>query len=166
MTVGVEVGVLHGHFALVTLAQWERCEKYYLIDPYRHQNNYLDAANKDNLTQEVIYQNAILTLAPFREKVEWLRMLSEEAVKFIPDDSVDFVYIDARHDYCAVTEDLELFWPKLRVGGIMAGHDYLTNAELQQISDGQDWSVCSDGELSLFLSIYHHLLFLYEVHRF
>ena len=31
----------------------------------------------------------------------------------------------ARHDYCGVKEDLETYWPKLRRGGILAGHDYL-----------------------------------------
>jgi hypothetical protein len=30
-----------------------------------------------------------------------------------------------RHDYCGVKEDLENYWPKLKRGGIIAGHDYL-----------------------------------------
>jgi hypothetical protein len=29
--------------------------------------------------------------------------------------------VDARHDYCGAKEDIELYWPKLREGGIMAG---------------------------------------------
>ena len=39
-------------------------------------------------------------------------------------------------------EDLVAYWPKVRPGGIMAGHDYITNAELPR---GQDWSICQDG---------------------
>jgi hypothetical protein len=30
-----------------------------------------------------------------------------------------------RHDYCGVMEDLVAYWPKLRSGGIIAGHDYV-----------------------------------------
>lgn len=41
------------------------------------------------------------------------------------DASLDFVYIDAQHHYEAVREDLALWYPKLRVGGLFAGHDYL-----------------------------------------
>jgi predicted O-methyltransferase YrrM len=33
----------------------------------------------------------------------------------------DFIYVDGRHDYCGCYKDLEMYWPKLRKGGIMAG---------------------------------------------
>lgn len=36
---------------------------------------------------------------------------------------------------------MELYWPKLKEDGLMAGHDYVTAAEVT----GQDWSVCMDG---------------------
>jgi hypothetical protein len=45
-----------------------------------------------------------------------------------------------RHDYCGVAEDLEAYWPKLRSGGIFAGHDYI-DAHAQALKDtNQDWS--------------------------
>jgi hypothetical protein len=37
---------------------------------------------------------------------------------------MDFVYIDARHDYESVKEDLHAWFDKVRPGGILAGHDY------------------------------------------
>ena len=37
---------------------------------------------------------------------------------------VDFVYIDAEHSYEAMTNDLALWFPKVRAGGVIAGHDY------------------------------------------
>ena len=40
------------------------------------------------------------------------------------DESVRFVFIDADHSYDAVLSDLKEWWPKLRKGGIFAGHDY------------------------------------------
>jgi predicted O-methyltransferase YrrM len=39
--------------------------------------------------------------------------------------SFDFVYIDARHDYASALEDIRDWWPKVRRGGILAGHDYV-----------------------------------------
>ena len=41
----------------------------------------------------------------------------------------DFVYLDARHDYKGVVADLNAYWPLLRRGGIMAGHDYIWATE-------------------------------------
>lgn len=43
------------------------------------------------------------------------------------DNSVDFVFIDARHEYEFVLEDIRCWYPKLKSGGIMSGHDYRTN---------------------------------------
>lgn len=54
-------------------------------------------------------------------------MSSSDAVKFIPNGYADIVYIDACHDYKSVKRDIELWIPKVRVGGIIAGHDYESN---------------------------------------
>jgi len=51
-------------------------------------------------------------------------MKSLEAVLMIPDISLDFVFIDAMHTYEAVKEDIRAWFPKIRSGGIVAGHDY------------------------------------------
>ena len=55
-----------------------------------------------------------------------------------------------RHDYCGVQEDLRNWWPKLRRGGILAGHDYL-NADSPPVKKSrQDWSrecVWCSGEI-------------------
>jgi predicted O-methyltransferase YrrM len=40
------------------------------------------------------------------------------------DDACDLVFIDALHDYESVMEDISLWWPKVRKGGILAGHDF------------------------------------------
>lgn len=46
-----------------------------------------------------------------------------------------------RHDYCGVSEDLAAWWPKLRSGGLLSGHDYVDTAELRARGAPQDtWS--------------------------
>jgi len=62
----------------------------------------------------------------------------------IPDASLDWAYIDARHDFCGTKEDLESYWPKIKDGGLISGHDYLEAPEVR----GQDWSMCLDGSIN------------------
>lgn len=45
------------------------------------------------------------------------------AATFAP-SSVDLVFLDASHDEAAITADIAAWWPTLRAGGILAGHDY------------------------------------------
>jgi tRNA(Arg) A34 adenosine deaminase TadA len=46
-------------------------------------------------------------------------------VNLFAEESLDFIYIDANHKYEFVLQDLKLWFPKLRKGGIFAGHDFL-----------------------------------------
>ena len=49
---------------------------------------------------------------------------SVEAAKDIPDESLDFVYIDGAHDYDNVKADIKAWAPKVKIGGIIAGDDF------------------------------------------
>jgi predicted O-methyltransferase YrrM len=51
-------------------------------------------------------------------------MNSKEASEDFPNESVDFCYIDANHNYNDVKEDISLWYPKIKKGGILAGHDW------------------------------------------
>ena len=46
------------------------------------------------------------------------------AAKDFADNSLDFVYIDANHDFVNVANDLHTWKKKVRLGGILSGHDY------------------------------------------
>jgi hypothetical protein len=59
-------------------------------------------------------------------------MTSDEAARAIPDGTLDFVYLDARHDYASVVEDIGLWYPKVKPGGVLSGHDYM---EQEKIGD-------------------------------
>ncbi len=52
------------------------------------------------------------------------RCPSAEAAALFPDDYFDWIYVDGDHVYEAVRADLELFDPKVRPGGLIAGDDY------------------------------------------
>lgn len=53
-----------------------------------------------------------------------IKKLSKEAVLDFKDNSCDVVYIDMDHTYEAVCEDIDLWLPKVKFGGYLAGHDY------------------------------------------
>lgn len=48
---------------------------------------------------------------------------AESACKF-ENHSLDFVFIDADHSYEAVKRDVLSWFPKMKPGGVIAGHDY------------------------------------------
>jgi predicted O-methyltransferase YrrM len=58
------------------------------------------------------------------ERVEVLQGLSDESATRFKDASVDLVFIDADHSAEWVERDLRAWRPKVRPGGILAGHDY------------------------------------------
>jgi predicted O-methyltransferase YrrM len=49
---------------------------------------------------------------------------SAAAAADFADASIDGIFVDAAHDYDSVVKDLAAWWPKLKPGGIWAGHDY------------------------------------------
>ena len=63
------------------------------------------------------------TIDPVKEVVNIVRSISWEAADLYPDNSIDFVFVDACHDYDSVSKDIFAWYPKVKVGGIIAGHD-------------------------------------------
>jgi predicted O-methyltransferase YrrM len=61
-----------------------------------------------------------------RKRCDMMRMTSEEAANHWrhKDSQFDLVFIDALHDYESVMKDISLWWPKVRKGGVLAGHDF------------------------------------------
>ena len=69
-----------------------------------------------------IHEECLVRLEPYN--VTYMEMGSLEAVKLIPDGSLDFVYIDQMHDFDSNMMDLICWSPKVKRGGIVAGHDF------------------------------------------
>ena len=55
------------------------------------------------------------------------------------DESFDWIYLDATHAYAEAKRDLEAWYPKVKVGGLVSGHDY--QFQHQAIGDGYVFGV-------------------------
>src|SRR5687768_12025070 len=97
---GVEIGVKLGRYSDVLLRSWQG-EKLISIDPWleAEPDEYVDHANVDQDQHEQFYRRTKELLARHGDRSEIWRATSVEAAGRVPDRSLDFVYIDARHDY-------------------------------------------------------------------
>jgi predicted O-methyltransferase YrrM len=107
-----EIGVARGIDAQEVLKQNRNLEMFYLIEPdfdkvFEYQGVFRDFLN-----------------------TSFIRLYSNKAVKCFDDGELDLVYIDACHRYTDCKEDITLWLPKVKNGGIIAGHDYIFNLNM------------------------------------
>jgi len=122
---GAEVGVQTGLYSETLLKHWHG-KRLYSIDPWREwdRTTYRDPSNVAQAKQEELFLETRQRLTPFQERSVIVRKTSAEAAQDFPDRSLDFVYLDAQHQYEAIREDIALWRPKVKSGGILAGHDF------------------------------------------
>jgi Methyltransferase domain len=123
--VAVEVGVDEGLFSEYLLEYWHG-QQLISVDPWLEMppDEYTDTCNTSQASMEEKYERTKRRLAPFGDRSDIRRETSAEAAARVTPGSLDFVYLDARHSYEGVTEDLHAWFPLVRGGGLMAGHDY------------------------------------------
>lgn len=122
--IGVEVGVCEGVFSDVILKTWKG-KKLYLIDSWRYIPGVIDFLNTDNNGQLDAMAKTFMKVYDYGSKAVLIRESSVDASELFADESLDFCYIDASHDYKNVMDDLNAWYPKVKSGGIIAGHDYI-----------------------------------------
>ena len=123
---GAEIGVKTGFFSEVLLDRWEG-RKLISIDPWEadEPDAYVDVANVTQEQHDAFLAETRQRLERFGDRSEIWRDYSTTAAPRVADGSLDFVYVDARHDHDSVLEDLDHWFGKVRPGGVIAGHDYV-----------------------------------------
>lgn len=119
---GVEVGVLYGENAEKILQRW-KCARLFLVDPYITwpMEHYTDCTNTVNF--EEARMQARERLSEFSNKF-FIAETSEQAALMFDTWSLDFVYLDGNHMLDQISRDIVRWWPKVKPGGIIGGHDY------------------------------------------
>lgn len=138
---GAEIGVDYGRNSECFL----KClpiDRLYLVDPY-------------TVTREAM-NKMLKRMSKYKNKIKFIQDFSYNAIDLLPDD-FDFIYVGTdNNDYESVKRDINLFYPKIRKGGILGGcavgHKMASqkavlefvdehNLELHHTSGGYDWWV-------------------------
>jgi glycosyltransferase involved in cell wall biosynthesis len=120
----VEVGSWKGMssaYMAVEIANSTKDIEFYCVDTWEgsveHEQYGIDTSN--------LYDIFLDNMSPLRKYYKGIRARSLQAVKQFEDNSLDFVFIDASHEYEDVKDDIIAWLPKIKNGGIISGHDYL-----------------------------------------
>ncbi len=117
---------------IVELGAWLGKSSSYLVDNAVDRNviiidSWKGSPNELNSTHRLATQVDIYEV--FKQNMgernyKSIRGLSSEVVNQFEDESLDVVFIDLTHTYESVKQDIKLWLPKVKKGGILAGHDY------------------------------------------
>lgn len=156
----VEIGSFKGGSAAFMAVEIINSGKKIKFDCIDLWNDYWDEGSKE-LKNYIVYTNMYDTflnnIKPVRHIINPIRSDSHSAASLYCDNSLDFIYIDANHYYDYIKKDLQLWYPKIKKGGLLAGHDFVNNTACQvrqaveefcltyklnvNIEEGSSWSI-------------------------
>ena len=129
----VEVGVRDGKNALEIL---KVSDFVYLVDNYPvYDEMWSGNPGKqgklsprpmvlDKEFQSLCKKEMLHNIEPFKDRTEFIELSSVDASKKIEEKSLDYIYIDACHNYEHALEDIKTWYPKLKDNGVISGHDF------------------------------------------
>lgn len=127
--VGAELGVWLGRMSKA-LFMGHRGLKLHMVDSWAaggadYIGNTADAiAAADNQEMEQAYRRAMSVTAFAEDRRIVQRERTDVAAGKFADQSLDFAFIDADHSYEGCRSDIGYYWPKVKTGGWLSGHDY------------------------------------------
>ena len=136
----VEVGSWKGHSAsIIGKVVRETGGHLYCVDHWKGNEGTWNIAESQNKDIYKIFEHNLKALGLW-DYITPMPMDSLTASQKFPDGSIDFLFLDADHRYQQFKEDLEAWYPNLKVGGVICGHDceqYYTkiNSRLQKMVD-------------------------------
>lgn len=138
----VEVGSWKGRsssFLAVEIANSGKKIKFDCIDPWIGNLETLgdayDPFVPKNVDPNWLFLEFMRNVQPVLSYINPIRLKSNQAVGMYGDRSLDFIFIDGSHEYEDVIEDLKVWYPKIKRGGVMAGHDYTTYPGVKRAVD-------------------------------
>ena len=120
----VEIGVYQGDFAAAVLERCAGVSQYYMVDPWRHLDDWDKPANQNDTLFEEYFQatKAKTDFAAARRII--LRGKTTDVIDKIGDGELDFAYIDGDHTLKGIAIDLIRAYPKVKLGGFVGGDDF------------------------------------------
>jgi hypothetical protein len=131
---GIEIGSFMGESTQMFLSSGLWTSGFYAVDPWAGPDDEYKKVKDDeqevtwkDVRDEFNYNTRMYgPVVPnyIHQKFHVIRGKSKSAVELFEDEFFDFIYIDADHTYDSVCLDIQLYLPKLKKGGFIAGHDY------------------------------------------
>lgn len=120
-TSGAELGVQYG-FTFMHLLEDNPELTLYGIDHWISKADKSVEESGESLNKDM-YDYLLEQTKPYSTRAHLIRKTTDDAALDIPDETLDFVFIDAGHSYNNVAKDIKNWRVKLRKGGMLAGHD-------------------------------------------
>lgn len=120
---GLEIGVSRARTSRRLLRAFPDLHLY-LIDPYER---YKDHSNNRKVNQRQQHRRkttALKALKPFEDRYDLIEDYSYRVSWQIPDNSLDFIFIDGLHTAIGTMIDILLYAQKIKKGGLLCGHDF------------------------------------------
>lgn len=121
----VEVGSWKGKssaYMAVKIANSNKDIEFYCVDTWEGAGCQYPHLVND--MPKDLYESFLFNMKPVNKYYFPLKLKSLDAVEKFKDNSLDFVFIDASHEYKDVKDDILAWLPKVKNNGILAGHDY------------------------------------------
>ena len=122
-----ELGCAEGYFS-ADILRWPNTKQLYMVDAWETLTNQTGDGTNPMSWHSKNYSDAMARVSFAKDRVKVLRGITWEQAKNVPDGSLDLLYLDACHAYSCVYKDLTTWLPKVKAGGIVAGHDYLNKS--------------------------------------
>jgi len=125
----VEIGVFKGDNAFGLLKELP-IDLLVGVDPYiRYPEFDNNLSNKKGVVARAdlnqVKKDMLSRMEKFSSRFVLMEAFSGEAATQFDDETFDFIFIDGNHYYDYVYEDILIWFPKLKKGGIISGHDYV-----------------------------------------
>jgi len=121
----VEIGAWKGRSAAYMgerIKESKKDIKYFVIDTFKGNPDELIHMSDPDIINRTLYQTFINNIKPLRDYITPLVGDSHLLHNKFNDNSIDFLFIDGDHSFKSVSEDIQLWLPKVK--GILSGHDY------------------------------------------
>ena len=150
----VEVGTWHGKSAVFFAVELINSNKKIQFDCVDTWMGSEEHKHNTNIINNNLYELFLKNIDPVKHVINPIRLPSIEASKLYENESLDFVFIDAAHDYQNVKQDINAWYEKVKYGGILAGHDYYSSG-FKGVALAVDEFV-AERNLQQFFSTEHH----------
>lgn len=123
----VEIGVFKGDFAEKLLTSCNTINRYLMIDPWKHLDDWNKPANVVDDTFEDYFKETMIKTEFAKDKREVLRGRTQDVQNDIENNSLDLAYIDGDHTLRGISVDLIAIWDKIKPNGFIAGDDFCSS---------------------------------------